>query len=158
MICMLSKFVPQLNSYSGMQFCQCLSIYIKISKFLFEHQWQKHNIEYISVAKLNYQAPIRILSKSETTLLLIFNVLLPQSLRSIAKAIQHQGFHVNDKPQFQVRQTKTPFHSPFRVVQQLVSMLPIKRHSSETSLALYSKNDTQQSIFSSKKIVMRANF
>lgn len=33
---MLSKFVlEQLKSYSGMQFCECLWIYIKISKLLF---------------------------------------------------------------------------------------------------------------------------
>lgn len=32
---MLSKFVLQLKSYSGMQFCECLWIYIKISKLLF---------------------------------------------------------------------------------------------------------------------------
>ena len=67
-----------------------LSVFIDLHKNIQVFVWAlvgKHNIEYISVAKLNYEAPIRILSKSETTLLLIFNVLLPQSLRSIAKAI-----------------------------------------------------------------------
>ena len=59
---------------------------------------------------------------------------------------------------FRLGKPKHLLHSTFRVVQQLVSMLPIKRHSSKTLLALYSKNDTQQSIFSPKEIVMRANF
>ena len=78
-----------------------LSVFIDLHKNIQVFVWAlvwKHNIEYISVAKLNLLGPYSYLSKSETTVLLIFNVLLPQSLRSIAIAIKHQGFHVNDKP------------------------------------------------------------
>ena len=64
----------------------------------------------------------------------------------------------NDKAQFKIRQTKALLRSTFCTVQQLVSMLVIKRHSCKTSLALHSKNNTRQGIFSFTEILMRADF
>ena len=56
------------------------------------------------------------------------------------------------------RQTKALLRSTFCTVQQLVSMLVIKRRSCKTSLALRSKNNTRQGIFSFTEILMRADF
>ena len=81
----------------------------------------------------------------------------PKSLQSITIAI-YTKFHVNDKAQFQIRQTKALLRSTFCTVQQLVSMLVIKRRSCKTSLALRSKNNTRQGIFSFTEILMRADF
>ena len=60
-----------------------------------------HSQEMYNLYFLKYEN-ICILIKAKSLLSLSFGVLLPQSLESITIDIKRQGFHVNDKLQFQV--------------------------------------------------------